>query len=68
MKQEFGLLDSFGSNLEVQKFIKIKEPICYNWLQCFSSLEDRWCLVLNVNSIQKQWEDLVMMLAGSQEA
>jgi hypothetical protein len=30
MKQEFGLLDFFGSNLEVQKFTKIKEPICYN--------------------------------------
>jgi hypothetical protein len=28
----------------VQKFTKIKEPICYNWLLCFSSLEDRWCL------------------------
>jgi hypothetical protein len=25
----------------VQKFTKIKEPICYNWLLCFSSLEDR---------------------------
>jgi hypothetical protein len=30
MKQEFGLLDFFGSNLEVLKFTKIKEPICYN--------------------------------------
>jgi hypothetical protein len=30
MKQEFGFLDFFGSNLEVQKFTKIKEPICYN--------------------------------------
>jgi hypothetical protein len=51
----------------VQKFSKIKEPICYNWLLCFSSLEDRWCLVLNVNSIQEQREDSVMMLASSQE-